>query len=69
MKAILKTLFVLSIVPFVFSCRQIPENEEVESEIISYNGPISIKINFHGVDYANDNLENTPISENNSWGG
>jgi len=66
MKSILKTLFILSMISFVFSCRQIPENEGIESENISYNEPTPVKINFYGIDHANNDLENTPVSENNS---
>jgi len=61
--------FVFSMAFLIFSCRQIPENEEVERKNISYNEPISIKINFYGVDYTDNSLENVPVGENNSGGG
>jgi len=47
----LKSLFVLSIISFVFSCRQIPEDERNEIENISLGKPVSVKINLKGVEW------------------
>jgi len=64
----LKLLFTLSIFLF-FSCRQIPENERFNSEKISSNNPVCVKIKFLGIEYNNNILNNSLISENNSGGG
>jgi len=67
MKTILKTLFLLSIIVFTFSCRQIPENDEIEN--ISFGDPVSVKIASSETIWANNINENNLVSENNSWGG
>jgi len=69
MKIALKHLLVFSIISFVFSCRTIPENEEVESGNISSETPVLVKINFLGAEWMSDISKNTFISENNSRGG
>jgi len=50
MKAILRTLFILSIVSFMFSCRKIPEDEKIENENISLGKPVSVKTNFQRIE-------------------
>jgi len=67
MKPILKMLSVLSIIVFTFSCRQIPENDEIEN--ISFGEPVSVKIASSETLWANNINDNTLVSENNSWGG
>jgi len=62
----LKSLFVLSIVSFMFSCRQIPEDEKMDSENISFGKPVSVKIDLQGVEWMSNINENSLISENNS---
>jgi len=67
MKTILRTLFLLSITIFTFSCRQIPENDEIEN--ISFGEPVSVKIASYETFWTNNINENNLVSENNSWGG
>jgi len=67
MKTILRTLFLLSITIFTFSCRQIPENDETEN--ISFGNPVSVKIASSETLWINNINENNLVSENNSWGG
>jgi len=69
MKTILKQLFILSIFSFVYSCRTTPENNEFENKNISSKTPVSVKINFLGVDFENNNQENDLMSKNNTRGG
>jgi len=68
-KFYLKSLFVLSIVSFTFSCRQIPEDEKMDSENISFGKPVSVKIDLQRVEWMNNINDNAIVSENNSWGG
>jgi len=65
----LKSLFLLSITLFVFSCRQIPEDERNEIENISLGQPVSVKINLKGVEWTGDINENPIVGENNSGRG
>jgi len=65
MKAILKTLIILSVYPII-SCRQAPIEENMENGNISLENPISVKINFLGIDSENNNEKKAYISENNS---
>jgi len=69
MKTILRILSTLSIIVFTFSCRQIPENEEMSSENISFGDPVSVKIASSETIWANNINENGLVSENSSWGG
>jgi len=69
MKTTLRILFILPIVLSIFSCRQIPEDEKVDSENISLGKPVSVKINLQGVEWMSNINENSLVSENNSWGG
>jgi len=69
MNIISNTLFVSSIFSFIFSCRHIPDEEKMDNNDISSNIPISIKINFLGVEYEKNNPDNILISENNTKGG
>jgi len=69
MKITLNILLVLSIIPFTFSCRQIPEDEKMDSESISLGKPVSVKIHLQGVEWMSNINDNNLISENNSWGG
>jgi len=69
MKTILRMLFLLSIILFVFSCRQIPEDERNEIENISLGQPVSVKINLKGVEWMSNINESHFVGENNSWGG
>jgi len=69
MKTILKTSFLLSIVLFVFSCRQIPEDERNEIENISLGRPVLVKTNFQRIEWGNSTPENKPVSENGSLRG
>jgi len=66
MKTILNILFISSIFSFIFSCRQIPDEEEIDSVYISLNNPVSVKIKFHGFEYEKSSPINTIISENNT---
>jgi len=60
----LKPLFVLSTISFVFSCRQMLEENKVTIEnTLSNDAPISVKVNFQGIEYGDE------ISENNIGGG
>jgi len=68
MKTILRTLFILSIILFVFSCRQIPEDEKMNNENISPGGLVSIKTNLKNIEWINNTNENPLVSENNSEG-
>jgi len=43
MKTILNALFISSIFSFIFSCRHIPNNEEIDSENISLNNITSVR--------------------------
>jgi len=65
----LKSLFLLSIILLTISCRQIPEDEKMDNENISLGSPVSVKINFKGVEWVGDINETPFVSENNSWGG
>jgi len=67
MKTILRILSLLSIIVFTFSCRQIPENDEIEN--ISFGEPVSVKIASFEILWSNNINENNLVSENNSWGG
>jgi len=67
MKPILKMLSVLSIIVFTFSCRQIPENDEIEN--ISFGELVSVKIAPSEILWIYNVNDNTLTSENNSWGG
>jgi len=69
MKAILRTLFLLSITLFVFSCRQIPEDEKMDNENISLGQPVSVKINLKGVEWMSNINESHFVGENNSGRG
>jgi len=69
MKTTLKRLFILSIFMLVISCRVTPKDDDLVSENISSNKPISIKINFSGVEWNSDINKNPLIAENNSRGG
>jgi len=69
MKTILRTLFLLSITLFTFSCRQIPEDEKMDNENISFGEPVSVKINLQGVEWLSNINDNGLVSENNSWRG
>jgi len=64
-----RTLFLLSIVLFTFSCRQIPEDDKMDGENISFGKPVSVKINLQGVEWLSNINDNSLIGENNSWGG
>jgi len=64
MKIIPNTLFLLSIIVFTFSCRQIPENDETEN--ISFGEPISVKIDLKGVEWMSNINDSSLISKNNS---
>jgi len=59
----LKPIFVLSIFSFIFSCRQVPEKDNI------VNGDVSLKINIVGIGYDNVINATTVNSENNSGGG
>jgi len=51
----LKPLFVLSTISFVFSCRQVlEENKETIENISSNDAPISVKVNFQGIEYGDE---------------
>jgi|GEM_PF-2565755 len=63
MRAILKILIVLSVYPIVFSCRQVPLEENVENGNISLGKPVSVEINFLGVEY--ENAKNVQVLESN----
>jgi len=65
----LKLLFVLPIVLFTFSCRQIPEDEKMDNENISFGEPISVKIDLKEVEWMSNINDNAIVSENNSGGG
>jgi len=69
MRPNLTFVFLLSLFYFALSCRVAPENEKPENENISLKNPVSIKINFLGIEQENEIPENTLVSENNSWGG
>jgi len=69
MKTVFNALFILSIFSFIFSCRHIPNNEEMDSENISLSEPKSVKIKFLGVEYQKNDPNNTLISENATEGG
>jgi len=68
-KFYLKPLFLLSIISFTFSCRQIPEDDKIDGENISLGKPVSVKIDLQGVEWMSNINDNALISENNSWGG
>jgi len=65
---LLRYSFVL-LVFFLFSCRTAPENEQYSGENISLEVPVSVKINFFGVEYENEISQNDLMAENNTWGG
>jgi len=65
----LRIVFILSIVTFVFSCRQIPEEDKTVNENISLNNPVLVKINFLGTEYVNEFTANTQLAENQVVGG
>jgi len=69
MKTILRILSTLSIIVFMFSCRQIPEDEAIDNENISFGKPVSVKINLQWVEWLSNINESSLVSENNSWGG
>jgi len=69
MRTISRIVFVLSIIIFTFSCRQIPEDETIDSENISFGEPVSVKIHLQEVEWLSNINDNTLVSENNSWGG
>jgi len=46
----LKSLFILSTICLIFSCRQIPEDEKMDSENVSLEKPVSVKIDIQGVE-------------------
>jgi len=68
-KFYLKQLFLLSIIVFTFSCRQIPEDEKMGGENISFGKPVSVKIDLQSVEWMSNINDNALVSENNSWGG
>jgi len=59
----LRSIFILSIVLVIFSCRQIPENDKIVSR------DASLKINIIGIEYGNIINETALSGENNTWGG
>jgi len=67
MKTILRILSTLSIISFTFSCRQIPENDEIEN--ISFGESVPVKIASSETFWTNNINDNALVSENNSWGG
>jgi len=69
MEATLKRLFILSIFTLIVSCRVTPQDNNLDDENISSNEPVSVKINFSGVEWNSDINENPLIAENNSRGG
>jgi len=64
-----RILSILSIIVFMFSCRQIPEDEKIDNENISFGEPVSVKIDLQGVEWMSNINDNALVSENNSWGG
>jgi len=64
-----RLLFFLSLLSFVFSCRNIPENEKQSIEDTSLKTHVLLNINIIGAEWENSNLENTLVPENNLQGG
>jgi len=58
-----KLLYILSIVSFIFSCRQIPEEEKIESKNISSNEPVSVRIDYLGEEWENEIISDVQDSE------
>jgi len=67
MKTVLKLLFALSI--FVFSCRQIPKDEDLINESVSSKNLVSVNLKLNEMGYMNKINDNPLISENNTRGG
>jgi len=64
----LKSLLILSMFFLSISCRQIPEDEKMDTENVSLGKPVSVKIKLEGVEWMGNINENSLVDENNSWG-
>jgi len=68
MNTFLKTL-TLFVLLGIISCRNLPENDETDINNILTGKASLVEINVSNTEFANNNLENDLISENNTWGG
>jgi len=65
MKAYPKQLLILSIFTLMVSCRVEPQYGSSENENIPHGEPVSVKINFSGVEWESKNNKNPQIYKNN----